>query len=558
MKRLLKLVVGLSLAVGMWSCTHPAWEEHYSVASGNVIDKTLKEALLADKELSQFVAYLEEMNYLDQFAYSQSYTIWAPTNDAWVGFDDTDKRNLLQTLKNHVSRYPYLTSDVSQKSVNLHLMDNKRVLFHKEGDDFYFGSKKLVAYDQAYKNGILHKISGVEPYVQNIYEYIQYTDGLDSLRAFINSYQTTTFDESQSLVLGVNDQGETVYDSVFVSYNNLFSEYYLGYINDEEETYTTLLPTNEAWKKMYELYYPYRNLHPFVLPLPASGDPVREPAHVTDSIRDDVVKKYILQYLTFGQAMTPDEIANRGSMYTIGGQRVIKDMNDYFESSYGTYKELSNGVVYTTDELRLDPSYWCETYKIEAEMTYNHYYIPNIYIAEPDSMAMSQQKQEESVRDLYRRETHTSWMDSAISEHAYLEVNSRSDQVAPTVAFDLSGMALSNVDYNVKVVFLPDRIFRANTPNKKYKPVPVRFSISYMSEDGGVATSDYRHVQYTDPMNADTVLVTAEEDGTPAPIRLPYSSTLMSLKVISDIQPLQDTVYSRNMLIDCIILEPVL
>ena len=61
MRKLLKSIICLGLALGMWSsCTHPAWEDHYNASSVNVIDKTLKEALQADPDLSQFVAYLEE------------------------------------------------------------------------------------------------------------------------------------------------------------------------------------------------------------------------------------------------------------------------------------------------------------------------------------------------------------------------------------------------------------------------------------------------------------------------------------------------------------------
>lgn len=553
MKTLMKLLASLILVVGMWSCTHPAWEEHYSSNTGNVIDKTLKEALESDPELSSFVDFLkaEDIDYLDIFGHSQSYTIWAPTNEAWEGFDASDRDNLFQTLKNHVSRYPYLTTDVPAEGINLHLMDNKYIRFSRQGDKFYFGSQELIASDASYKNGILHKISGVEPYVPNVYEYIQLTPGLDSLKQFINQYHTSTFDEANSLVLGVDENGQTMYDSVFIESNPLISNYMEG-INDENASLTALLPNNEAWKDMYDIYYPYVKLPPFEFPLPAIGDPIIDQVYA-DSLQDRMTKIFMLRYLVYTPAMTQAQIQQQGPIFSESMQLThIEEMNLLFENAYDTYTELSNGVAYTTHKLNIDPSTWCTPIKLEAEQFYNHYYLPNAYIDQPDSMSMALQKVEENSRNLYKRDSKSSWLNDSISENAYLEVAARNDQVAPVVSFDFSNEnILSNLKYNVKVVFLPDRLFNKKKPVEDLKPVPVRFDLSYLNEQGGITTKNYRTVQYTDPLHADTILVTDE------PVEFVYANSLAYLKVISDIQPLQDSVYARDMLIDCIILEPV-
>ncbi|MBQ2448155.1 MAG: hypothetical protein II277_07105, partial [Bacteroidales bacterium] len=268
------------------------------------------------------------------------------------------------------------------------------------------------------------------------------------------------------------------------------------------------------------------------------------------------IKRFMMDYLVFKGAMTPEQIQQKGLTYTQGGLAYVKDMADYFDGAYDTYTELSNGVAYTTDHLKLDPTYWCQTITLEAEVFGYHYYVPNAYLQNPDSMTTLIQKQEENARNLNRRDTQTSWMDSVISNSAYLEVFARSSQIAPTIAFDLSGQLLSNVGYNIKVVFLPEHVFDKNKfdrwPYPKAKSVPVRFALSYLNEDGGVNTLEYRDVHYTDPLHADTVLVNAD-----GPIRVPFAQSLASVKVISDIKPLEDSVYSRNMNIDCIILEPV-
>ncbi len=551
MKKSVIFSLGLTLLLGLGSCTHQAWEEHYNANTVNVIDKTLKEAILEDASLSSFAAFLQECDYLDMFGNNQSYTIWAPTNQAWEGFDASDKQNLLLTLKNHVSRYPYLTTDVDNQEVTLRMMDNKSLRFYRDGEDYYFGSQKLVTKDQVYKNGILHKMDSYEPFVMNIYEYIQYTPGIDSLNAFLQANHVKQFNESQSLILGVNDMGETVYDSVFIEYNVLLS--LMGDINSEDASYTALLPSNTAWADYMTRIRPYYNYHPFVLPLPASGEPETD-EQLSDSLEVARIRTYLLKHLVFNGALTPEKIKTLTSMETTypGLPVEIEDMPAYFAGALDSYTVLSNGVVYTTDHVNMDEKFWCKTKKIEAENFNNHYSIPNSFIGSPDTLSLSLQESESATRSLNARSSYKSSLNDSISQNAYLEVTGNPTK-APVIAFDLTGMAMSGVDYNVKVVFLPENLYN---PKKAVLPLTMNFSISYLNSDGDISTTNYRAAKYTNPSKIDTVTVTTDDAGNPKPIRFPYSDGLISLKVNSLIEAGQDTTYARDMLIDCIILEP--
>jgi len=217
-------------------------------------------------------------------------------------------------------------------------------------------------------------------------------------------------------------------------------------------------------------------------------------------------------------------------------------------------------VVYTTDSLPLSPASWSSTHVFEAEDFRNHYYIPNTWVAYPDSLAVAVQEAEIRTRNLYERDSYRSTVyNDSISGNHYLEVLGRSLFLSPTVTFDLTANSLSNMDYNIYVVFLPNKLYNNKIKDEDLKPVPLNFSVSYVSEEGSLATRDYRTARYTNPTCIDTLLVTAEADGvTPRPIRLPYQSSLLTLKLNSLIQAEEDSIYSRDMLIDCIILEPVI
>ena len=66
-----------------------------------------------------------------------------------------------------------------------------------------FGEKTLTKSGIAVSNGIVHVLSAFTPYRKNLWEFINETEGLESLREYINSLTREEFDPEASIVDGV-------------------------------------------------------------------------------------------------------------------------------------------------------------------------------------------------------------------------------------------------------------------------------------------------------------------------------------------------------------------
>ncbi|MFT3740738.1 MAG: fasciclin domain-containing protein [Breznakibacter sp.] len=160
------------------------WDNHYDRAGFDLPEVTLNQYIQSQSNLSIFAQMLKITGYDTIVGASQSFTVWAPTNDALAGVDLNDRDQVLEIVKNHVARSAWSTSGVLNNPI--YMINNKYLMFSKSGSDYTFGKVDLLASDIPTKNGLIHVINGYAPYVKNIWEYISRTPGLDSLKKFID------------------------------------------------------------------------------------------------------------------------------------------------------------------------------------------------------------------------------------------------------------------------------------------------------------------------------------------------------------------------------------
>ena len=106
-------------------------------------------------------------------------------------------------------------------------------------------------------NGLMHLLDGAAAFYPNLYEYLSMADGIDSLRNYFMHYSDTTLsDESVKgpMVNGV----QTYIDSVMVTTNSLMRTLNAK-LENEDSTYTFVMPTDEAYQKMYDRVKPLYN-----------------------------------------------------------------------------------------------------------------------------------------------------------------------------------------------------------------------------------------------------------------------------------------------------------
>ena len=507
------------------ACENEKWNEHYNVNPAVVSDKNLWETIKSNPEYSIFAWAIKKTGYDKMLSSSQMFTIWLPDNTAASHIDttntDIDTEMLLREfVQNHIARFTFTASVTKNISV---LLTNKKVLtFEFQNSEYLIDDIRLKNKNIIAKNGIIHVTENTIPFFSNLWEYMSRDQELDSLKNFMFSYNKIFFDESKSIPGDVNEFGETVYlDSVIYNYNTMFK--IMGAINDEDSTYSVVFPTNEAWVKAYENIKGYYNFF-------STAE--------TKITADTLQRKYTLR------ALTQDLVFSHANQQMDADTLISTNRNKFYKPFNQAYKSVpaSNGIIYLTNELKYNSwESWNKEIRIEAERSTGR---------------------SNTWSSLFERTYND--IEFLVSNKRFIEVTPTTSSVNPTVSFEipntLSGVLnpdssiMNGTAYNVYCVFVPNKV-----KTSAAKPNKVSFTLTYQSSDRGrivnVTYSNKGNGYITDSENMTKVLIAPK-------VVFPFSEygfdiPNVKLKVNSLVSSKETVTYTRDMLIDCIIFEPV-
>jgi hypothetical protein len=499
------------------------WENHYNSKVLTRSDLNLYQYIESRDDLSKFRDMLKIVGYDSILTKTQTYTVWAPTNDALAGVDLSDTVLVKKLVNNHITRFSYTTSGVTSKTM---LMFNKKlVVFAKGSNGYTFGDKLIVEPDLAMSNGIIHVLGQYAPYMKNIWEFINETDGLDSIRAFMKSVTYKTFDLEGSFKEGV------FVDSVYKETNYILDT--IAHLKVEDSLYTAILPDNNAWKTAYDQAFTYFNM------LPKDGGIKAQVSNTRKAIINDLFfngKYYTAQ--------------PKDSIYSTYFMNKFKNPTRLFDGAQ--MYEMSNGLSYVTSQLKADPKEtWLQDIRIEAEDTYWGRITTNYTASRLSSVGTSF-----SVS----RKSYLGLTDASLSSLSKL-----------AVTFPLPGTLSGK--YNIYCVFVPTKIVDANDT----KPFKVKFYLSYVNSaktQVNFAAIDANHKVLTPTSTAATFITNpnaVDEMLVAENFQFPYANLLdwrsqefpKNISVVLKVEnatpktALEQVSYNRNLRIDCIILKPV-
>ncbi|GAB6011306.1 fasciclin domain-containing protein [Viscerimonas tarda] len=505
-----RLKTGLLLLTTLlvaYSCSEE-WDKHYDADPAVVTDKTLWDNINSNPELSDFAAILKQAGYDKALSESQTYTVWAPVNGAFDCSNMDEEAIIKEFINNHIARKSITASGEMLK--NITMLNGKVINFENASgasafDDIVIKSPNILAL-----NGILHIITSKAAYFSNIWEYLSKDVRLDSISKYIHSFDTLVFVPALS-IQGDIVNGEIVYlDSAFINANALLSR--LGYLNAEDSTYTMIVPSNTAWIEAYNRvknYFVYSN-------------------RVTnrESYQNNYTKSAIINDLCF----------NNNLQESPADSLITTTRHTFYQPQYlfdGAEKiEASNGKIYITDLLKYKAEdSWHRQLLIEAE--------------DPT-------EREQTLCNIYSRSAYESTI-SGISGGRYIEVIPTGANSNPTIQFPIKQNL--SAKYNIYCVFAPATVANPNAQN--LKPCKVNFTLNYPNSSGISTTNNFGNATFvTNPEKLDTVLVGSNFAFPVANYGLEGISNV-TFKVICNVGRTETTTYTRNMLIDCLILEPV-
>lgn len=380
-------------ALGFQSCTD--WDDHYDATTdgSGASDKTLWEQISNNPKLSNFAALMEKVGYDKALSTNQSYTVWAPSNDAF----DFEKYNAMsdsllkaEFLNNHIARgYHRATGEINER---VHLL-NKKVMAFQGNGCYTLGNIALDSTNMLGKNGIMHLMSSYINFRPNFYEEFLRNEYTTSLAKLYKSAMKREIDKDNSIEGPIKDGAMTYLDTVYVESNKMFS-YLNSKLTTEDSTYTMIVPTDKAWKAAYDKvksYYKYpKSIEPFTVKNnDKTGEVEYTQAGVVTLDADSLTELYtttsILRPLIYSNTINPtfqkgdiptgatdsiksttgDVICNTLN-YNSENSRLVYDAKDMFVNA--EKKVMSNGNAWITDSLRVKPwDSWCPIIHLRAQ-----------------------------------------------------------------------------------------------------------------------------------------------------------------------------------------------
>lgn len=241
------------LSLGLLVGCNTAWDKYFNQVGeyeGEAVSPlNLLDYLKTQESYSDFVGLLEKAGVDEVLTKNQVLTVWAiPNENIPIEIKSADSTTLRQFMKNHINNVALYKSKLGPRRI--HTLAGKILKTEVDENIYTIDEVTITRMNQICQNGVIHELKdGVLTPKKNIYEYMMSLGEECSIfRDTLNAYNDTVFDRANSLPIGENELGNTVYDSVFVIENPFLPA--RGDIRDEERELTLFLPTNDVVKSM--------------------------------------------------------------------------------------------------------------------------------------------------------------------------------------------------------------------------------------------------------------------------------------------------------------------
>lgn len=473
---------GLAAAFVLLGCSD--WDEHFDTNSQIVptADRTIWQNIVERPDLTQFKALAEKAGFAGTLDEVNSYTVWAPQNGSF-DYDSinalSDVKLLKEFVQNHVAHYSYSIS--GSDSMRVVMLNEKKKYYVGRNGRYTIGGVAVSEPNIAGNNGFLHVTSAPMLYRASIFESLNSElYPIDSISDYIHGYDVRELDLSQSTEGPIVDGERTYLDSVYVEYNR----YLLNgpFINEEDSSYTMIVPDNEAWEKARNVIKKYYNYIPTFKYLDGTADSERNKnTKETVPINANYLRDSLATRMVMANLFINNNIKDNGKLNHFTGNGALGADSLVFTNGTTVYRndaeelmkgmkrhETSNGYMFVTDTLRWQPwNSWNPVIKIEGEAA---------EVSNSDGVVS------------YNRERvglgqQNPAVSGTISNRMFLNVTARANK-NPKIDFYLPN--LRSTEYNVFVVVLPNNITNI------YDPVPrknqLQFIIGNNDADGNLTT----------------------------------------------------------------------
>jgi uncharacterized surface protein with fasciclin (FAS1) repeats len=220
------------------------WDDYYHKASVAISDNVLN-LINENSNYSYFYEKLVETGYDSLLVKNQYFTLFVPTNSAFEGLPEYSSEEWKNIIGFHICYYNLFSKDF--EDIDIKSVTGKYLKIRKAEDgavSIFNANINLQAVDNNCQNGVIHEINQVLIPKKNVYEYIMALDENYSLmQLYLNSMDNIFIDLENSTRIGVDDNGNTIYDTVWKKQNYFLDN--IAMLDNETEYYTVFIARDQ-------------------------------------------------------------------------------------------------------------------------------------------------------------------------------------------------------------------------------------------------------------------------------------------------------------------------
>lgn len=223
------------------SCTDP-WAERFNQEA--MASETVWEILSGNQEYNAFVSLLEKAGLDSVLMRDAVFTVFVPEAAELEPLKSLSLDELNTILMFHISNAIVYTSNVTNDIKGVKTLNGKQLVLMRENGDILVNQvSRILSPDLQAINGVIHEIDYLQEIRPNLMETIETDGSFDIIADFILSGSELFFDENNSIPVGIDSIGQTIYDSIWISSNDFFASY--ADLSSEDQFYTIFLADDQ-------------------------------------------------------------------------------------------------------------------------------------------------------------------------------------------------------------------------------------------------------------------------------------------------------------------------
>lgn len=231
-------LLGLVLLTG--SCSDP-WETRFE--KGGQPDQTVWQMLSGNGSYSKFRDLLEETGGDTLLQRNTSFTVFVVPDDYFPDLTGLDAGDKAGVAKYHLSNFILYSGNIVN-GLTLKTLNGKRLTFTVTGEGYMVNYESLLLRTNLIaSNGVIHEIDALQQVRPNLLEYLNQEEEYSYIADFFAEGTEVTFDRDNSVPIGIDEDGQTIYDSVWKQSNVFFTT--MADLGSEDAQYTFFLASNE-------------------------------------------------------------------------------------------------------------------------------------------------------------------------------------------------------------------------------------------------------------------------------------------------------------------------